>query len=102
MWGWEAEERLSLGKVLRDDHSLQSALPRKGFFLCVHVPLCSLPGPHPWLDGLFLPSFDYLLCMCACVYLYAPGSQSTILGVIPQVPSMLFETESPRGLEIVT
>lgn len=60
-----------MGKVLRDDHSYSPALQRKGFFLCVPVPWCSLPDTLGWMLSFYhLLTIYYAcvhVCVCACV-----------------------------------
>lgn len=98
MWGWEAEERLSLGKVLRDDHSYSPHFKKGHLSLCACT-LVQPPRPHLWLDALFLPSFDDLLCMCACVAMEAKVQSWVLFPRYLPRPFLLFEMGSP-GLPV--
>jgi hypothetical protein len=49
----------------------------------------------------YLSNYKLCDCCCLCAYMGVYGGQRTKLAAIPQVKSIVFETESLRGLKFM-
>lgn len=101
MWGWGAEGRLSLGKVLRNDHSYSLHFKgRASFFVCPC--LCAVSQAPP-LVGCSLFTIFWLstihVCMCASVPVEAKVLSWVLFPRYHPCLFFLFETGSLNSLE---